>query len=714
MSESPVRGGIPGSRCRHCRNWGSGSPERGTTSPETPINPFRETRCRFRSVGFSGSEPRRSAGSERGRRRASAAGHAATTVQLDVIRTTEELEALAGEWDALVRAMPRPSPFLLHGWVTAWWRHYGAGRGLAVVVAGATASSPARLRSSSRRRGTARVARFLGAHESALGDLLLAEGEPPATAAAAAGGAAGSRSTTLDVFGLPGRSALGEACAARLRWSSASSSGARMPGRLGRRPTGEDREQEAQSPSPAAARSSGSSARSSSSYGRTRAELEPLLRRGFLLHDLRWHGRPDGSTFGTPEGTALPPRRAAPAGRRGRAAHARAARRRPARSRSTTMFVLGGADVRPPPGLRPRARAILAGLVTTLETLRLAADERAHDASSSSAATSATSSSSPIGSNRSARGSASRGTAGALASRQRILLIEARKTLKRSERLQRLYLRGWSGLRPSRSSEGVDSCATPLVFAGWTLPSASSRARPRSLRPRPPRRPLPPGPRGQADGVACGQRPRTPAGPRAGCEAPAQEDRRGPRGAAAAPPSPGSDELGARVRKRLARRYSRRPGRTSANPATSRDRHPACSALTSRSRCTPTARRRSTAALGGRNVWHVYPAEQPLAGGERVRSCAAASSCPGARCRCSRRTTSRVDDGFAAPPRWPHWIEHPGPDPAVSFEVSYWTAEDIRARKVWDVNWMLRKAQCRRGRRERTPLSTAASARRST
>ena len=50
-------------------------------------------------------------------------------------------------------------------------------------------------------------------------------------------------------------------------------------------------------------------------------------------------------------------------------------------------------------------------------------------------------------------------------------------------------------------------------------------------------------------------------------------------------------------------------------------------------------------------------------------------------------------DGFAAPPRWPHWIEHPGPDPAVSFEVGYWTADDIRARKVWDVNWLLRKAK---------------------
>jgi hypothetical protein len=50
-------------------------------------------------------------------------------------------------------------------------------------------------------------------------------------------------------------------------------------------------------------------------------------------------------------------------------------------------------------------------------------------------------------------------------------------------------------------------------------------------------------------------------------------------------------------------------------------------------------------------------------------------------------------DGFGAPPRWPHWIEHPGPEPAVSFEVGYYTVDDVRLRKVWDVNWLMRKAR---------------------
>ena len=52
-----------------------------------------------------------------------------------------------------------------------------------------------------------------------------------------------------------------------------------------------------------------------------------------------------------------------------------------------------------------------------------------------------------------------------------------------------------------------------------------------------------------------------------------------------------------------------------------------------------------------------------------------------------------VGDACAAPPRWPHWLEHPGSEPAVSFELSYWTPETIRERKVYDVNWLLRRAK---------------------
>ena len=41
------------------------------------------------------------------------------------ITDPREFAALRAEWDPLVAAMPRPSPFLLHGWLLEWWRHHG-------------------------------------------------------------------------------------------------------------------------------------------------------------------------------------------------------------------------------------------------------------------------------------------------------------------------------------------------------------------------------------------------------------------------------------------------------------------------------------------------------------------------------------------------------------------------------------------------------------
>ena len=96
--------------------------------------------------------------------------------------------------------------------------------------------------------------------------------------------------------------------------------------------------------------------------------------------------------------------------------------------------------------------------------------------------------------------------------------------------------------------------------------------------------------------------------------------------------------------------------------------------------------------LRGRNVWHVYTPsalsqqenEALLRGGQFV---------PWREMTLFATYDLAAGDGFAAPPRWPHWIEHPGPEPAVSFEVGYYTASDLRMRKVWDVNWLIRKAR---------------------
>ena len=94
--------------------------------------------------------------------------------------------------------------------------------------------------------------------------------------------------------------------------------------------------------------------------------------------------------------------------------------------------------------------------------------------------------------------------------------------------------------------------------------------------------------------------------------------------------------------------------------------------------------------VGGRNVWHVYP-PSALSQEENEWLLRGGHFMPWREAPLFATYDLSFGDGFAAPPRWPHWIEHPGSEPAVSFEVGYWTAEDVRTRKVWEVNWLLRK-----------------------
>ena len=93
-----------------------------------------------------------------------------------------------------MRALPRPSPFLLHGLVEEWWRVFGEERRLAVVTAWRGDALVGILPALIERRHGLRTARLLGGHESALGDVLLAAGEPAATGPSSTSCAA-SRST---------------------------------------------------------------------------------------------------------------------------------------------------------------------------------------------------------------------------------------------------------------------------------------------------------------------------------------------------------------------------------------------------------------------------------------------------------------------------------------------------------------------------------------
>jgi hypothetical protein len=54
----------------------------------------------------------------------------------------------------------------------------------------------------------------------------------------------------------------------------------------------------------------------------------------------------------------------------------------------------------------------------------------------------------------------------------------------------------------------------------------------------------------------------------------------------------------------------------------------------------------------------------------------------------------QLDPGGACfvPARWAHWLGHPCDVASVTFDVGFYTREDLRARKVYDVNWLMRKA----------------------
>jgi hypothetical protein len=47
--------------------------------------------------------------------------------------------------------------------------------------------------------------------------------------------------------------------------------------------------------------------------------------------------------------------------------------------------------------------------------------------------------------------------------------------------------------------------------------------------------------------------------------------------------------------------------------------------------------------------------------------------------------------GCFVPARWAHWLDHPTDEPVVSFELGFWSRQSVRDRKVYDVNWLLRR-----------------------
>jgi CelD/BcsL family acetyltransferase involved in cellulose biosynthesis len=369
---------------------------------------------------------------------------------VQTVRSSDEFEALASEWDPLVRAMPRPSPFLLHGWLAEWWRFYGvSGESLAVITVRRGGRLVGAVPLFVRRERGVRTARFLGAHESALADLLIAEGEPESTVRLLIEGIQAESFDYADLFGLPQKSLLAQ--------MDALSVVERVEAPVLLMPSGWDDAYRAKTGSKRRnlhrrrLRQLGEIGEVEFVEGRTRGELEPMLEETFRLHNLRWRDRPDNSTFGTEVGRDF---------------H-RAALRRLA-DEDVLRIVLMRVGSRPAAfhyffaldrtmvvhrlAFDPALARYSPGLVATLETLRIASEDGmtrveflgGNERYKLELADQAEPLFEAIG--------LARNPWGALGARQQLASLRLRMRLKRSERLHRLYLGGLGSLRRSRSS----------------------------------------------------------------------------------------------------------------------------------------------------------------------------------------------------------------------------------------------------------------------
>jgi len=227
-------------------------------------------------------------------------------VRIETVSSESEFAALDGSWDELVRAMPRPSPFLLHSWLLEWWRHYGGDSEFAVHVAYRGGRLVGALPLSFRDRGGLRVCEFVGGTWSLLADVMVAEGEHPSVGEALTKRAASSRYDFASLFGLPGSSRL----VAALPQGSL-----RLVERL-EAPildlTAGWAQVAATKLSPRARTTRGRRRRQleelgtiDASLARSREELAEALDDAFRVYALRWQGRHDPSGFVSPEGVAF-------------------------------------------------------------------------------------------------------------------------------------------------------------------------------------------------------------------------------------------------------------------------------------------------------------------------------------------------------------------------------------------------------------------------
>lgn len=224
-------------------------------------------------------------------------------MRIETVSSEVDFAQLAGAWDELVRAMPRPSPFLLHGWLLEWWRHYGGDAELTVHVAYRGDRLVGALPLLIRRRAGLRVIEFVGGTWAILADLLVAPGAESAAVGALVEHATSSEYDFANLFGLPGSSRLVAAlppdALRRIERLEAPvldlSAGwdAVYRAKLSSKARSEQRRRRRQLEALGTVEAS---------VARSREELEQAVEDAFRVHALRWDGRRDPSGFITPTG----------------------------------------------------------------------------------------------------------------------------------------------------------------------------------------------------------------------------------------------------------------------------------------------------------------------------------------------------------------------------------------------------------------------------
>jgi CelD/BcsL family acetyltransferase involved in cellulose biosynthesis len=224
-------------------------------------------------------------------------------LRFETVDTEEAFARLGDQWNDLVYTSARPSPFMLHCWLLEWWRHYGEGCRLAVETAYRGGRLVGALPLVTYTRGGLRVATFIGARQSCLGDVLLAEGEGQDLVEALVARASAAEHDYADLFGLAADSRL-----AALQGSGSLRLFERIAAPVLDISGGWPATYRAKTDSRKRShhkrrrRQLADLGKVEVRHARTIDELAPALEEGFRIHELRWRGRPDGSGLVTETG----------------------------------------------------------------------------------------------------------------------------------------------------------------------------------------------------------------------------------------------------------------------------------------------------------------------------------------------------------------------------------------------------------------------------